>query len=168
MSPLTIRLSRKPDGTTVLACTRADGSQTWQRHRRHAEFFPLHDLTHYAIETVLGLRFGFYGLLASGWNISDFGTRTVPEYAAAEAALAEVAVGLLDGERATGERSDADAFNEALAGVLAQTGRTLDRCVTDEELAAVRRLWAELAKRWAGVEPGEAMELSFDVVQHRD
>jgi hypothetical protein len=57
---LTLRLKKNRDGTAALSCTRADGSVTWQRqpHAARAEFFTRHDLTHYAVETVLGHRAG--------------------------------------------------------------------------------------------------------------
>lgn len=159
---LSIRLARKPDGSAVLHCARPDGSQTWQRHRKHADFFPLHDLWHFAVETTLGLRYGFYGLLASGWNITDFGARPIPEHAAAEAQLAEHAVNLLTTEQAAGHRYDAGGFNEALSAALRQAGGTLDRPVTDEELDAIRALWMQLAVRWSRVPPGGEMEITFD------
>ena len=39
----------------MLRCVRADGSATWQKQTdRHAAYFALHDLTHFAVETELG------------------------------------------------------------------------------------------------------------------
>lgn len=44
-----IRFTKRTDGGARLNCVRADGSTTWQRQDdKHAAFFPLHDLTHYA------------------------------------------------------------------------------------------------------------------------
>lgn len=69
---LIIRFTKRPDGAVVLKCVRADGSTTWQRvDDNHAAFFPLHDLTHYAVETELAFRRGFFGLLAEGWDIAE-------------------------------------------------------------------------------------------------
>ncbi len=69
---LRITLTAHTDGNVVLQCERDDGSATWQRQQgRHARFFPLHDLTHYAVETRLGFRQGFFGLIAAGWDIED-------------------------------------------------------------------------------------------------
>ena len=46
---------RKTNGAAALSCERADGSVTWQRQEGQlGRFFPLHDLTHFAVETVLG------------------------------------------------------------------------------------------------------------------
>ena len=162
MAAPAIRLSKKPDGSAVLSCTRVDGSTTWQRHRRHAAFFPLHDLAHVAVETRLGLQGGFYGLLASGWAIPDFGSRPVPPEAAYEAALAESVVGLLDGERAAGQPHSAREFNRALDASLRRAGQTLARSMSDEDLDAIRCTWRSLVGRWMQLPTGEALALSFD------
>src|SRR5256714_10528276 len=67
-----IEFAKRKDGNTVLRCIRDDGSVTWQRNEnQHARFFPLHDLTHYAVETELGFRRGFFGLINEGWDISE-------------------------------------------------------------------------------------------------
>src|SRR3989475_12063198 len=72
--PMLIRIKKKTDGSAALSCVRDDGSVTWQRQEGiQGRFFPLHDLTHYAVETVLGHRRGFYGLVAAGWDLTDFG-----------------------------------------------------------------------------------------------
>jgi hypothetical protein len=55
---LQIEISRQPDAAVVIRCTRDDGSVTWQKQTRHAAHFVLHDLTHYAVETVLDYRRG--------------------------------------------------------------------------------------------------------------
>src|SRR5436190_22117753 len=67
-----IEFAKRKDGNTVLRCIRDDGSSSWQRNEnQHARFFPLHDLVHYALESELGCREGFFGLIASGWNIDE-------------------------------------------------------------------------------------------------
>ena len=54
---MVIRIKKGKDGRVALSCTRADGTTTWQRQEGgQAAFFPKHDLTHYAVETALGLR----------------------------------------------------------------------------------------------------------------
>ena len=52
-----IELSKRADGSSVLKLTRRDGTSDWQKQTGpQANFFPLHDLTHYAVETELGIR----------------------------------------------------------------------------------------------------------------
>src|SRR5436189_742440 len=112
---ITIRIKKNPDGRTSLSCTRADGTTTWQRQEGgQAAFFPRHDLTHYAVETVLAHRLGFYALVAQGWDLSDFGTPWPRGPMPAEALIPEMIVGLLDAERASGDRLRADDFDEKL------------------------------------------------------
>ena len=154
-----IRFVKKRDDAAALACVRADGTSTWQRQRGH--FFVMHDLTHYAVETTLGLANGFFGLLAQGWNISDFGTPwprgPIPQEAAKDAGLAEMVTGFLDMERATGVTLDIEDLN----GWLAQAGLKLSEPLTDMTLTQIRTRFAKLRERWAIVPVGKALELRF-------
>src|SRR5947208_2355453 len=140
---------KKPDGINILSCVRADGSASWQHQR--GEFFVHHDLTHYAIETTLGLNRAFYGLLASGWEFTDFGTPwprgKFPEDSLADASLAEHLAGAFDLERATGTPVDADAFNAQLAQSCLEAGITESHSITEGDLTRIRAAYAELNAR---------------------
>jgi hypothetical protein len=93
---LTVAVTKHADGSTVFRLTRADGTATWQRTRgATGAFFPPHDLTHYAVETVLGHRRGFYGLVAEGWDLGDFGAPW-PRGRLDDADPSELIVGFLD------------------------------------------------------------------------
>ena len=99
MTELLIRIKKKTDGSAALSCLRADGSVTWQRQDGVlGRFFPIHDLTHYAVETVLGHRKGFYGLVAEGWDLSDFGGGSACGKPPAVMDLSELIVGFVDAE----------------------------------------------------------------------
>ena len=109
---MVIRIKKGADGRTALSCTRPDGTSTWQRQEgAQASFFPRHDLTHYAVETVLGQRRGFYGLVAEGWDLSDFGTPWPRGKLPKDANLIEIIVGFFDRERASGEMGTAAELN---------------------------------------------------------
>ena len=100
---LRVQLTKRPDGGAVLRCVRADGSATWQRQDGpRAMFFPFHDLTHLAVESTLGFRAGFYGLIADGWDIDDTGGKGRRGRLPPEAVLVEHVVGLFDRERVGG------------------------------------------------------------------
>jgi hypothetical protein len=164
MPDLIVRIKKKTDGSAALSCTRADGSVTWQRQEgASARFFPLHDLTHFAVETVLGIRRAFYGLLAEGWDISRFEVPDVRDAMPAEALFAEVIVGMFDAERASGERADADDFNWKIDTYY--DSQRLPRPalrITDEQLAAIRGRRAELFAKWDETPSGDTLELAFD------
>ncbi len=153
-----VQIKKGRDSPPTLACVRADGSRTWSRVH---PFFPLHDLTHYAVETVLGLRDAFFGLVACGWDLDAFADRATRARMPAEALWAEQIVGLLDLERAGHEPLAPDAFNGALGDSLARHGLPPVRPLSAAELAAVRALRSELHARWTGLAPGATLELPF-------
>ena len=160
---LTIRIKKSADGRSALTCTRPDGTVTWQSlNATQGRFFPRHDLTHYAVETVLGHRRGFYGLVAAGWDLTDVGAPWPRGRLPAEAGLSEPIVGMLDLERATGERVNASDVNARLAEVSEEAGIAAIE-VSDSELDQIRRKRGELFVQWDTVEPGSALELPFDL-----
>src|SRR5215204_412329 len=137
MFPLHIRLKKRADGSSAQSCTRSDGSVTWQRQREGlAQFFTRHDLTHIAVESVLGHRQGFYGLLAIGWNFTDFGAPWPRGRIPAEVDPSELFVGLLDQEFASGIPWSAAEFNEHTAHFVSNLGGAAPAAVTEEQLAA--------------------------------
>ncbi len=164
MPDLSIRIKKKNDGSAALSCTRSDGSTTWQRQDGQLGlFFPLHDLTHYAVETALGIKRGFYGLLAEGWDITRFADPGISKQLPEEAGLAEVLVGFFDVERATGTRATAEDFNWKIRTYYDEHGTpTPTFLMTDEKLDRIRALRADLFARWHAVQPGGVLELSFD------
>ena len=161
--PLTIRIKKNADGSAALSCTRADGTVTWQRQQGvQGMFFPRHDLTHFAVETVLRHRLGFYGMVASGWDLSDFGAPWPRGKVPADADPSELIVGFLDTERASGTRWSASEFNDKAAVYYREHAPGgIPPTLTDDELARVRQRRAELFDQWAAVPPGGTLELTF-------
>ncbi|HEX4681270.1 MAG TPA: hypothetical protein VH277_01105 [Gemmatimonadaceae bacterium] len=164
MPDLVVRIKKKNDGSAALSCTRADGSVTWQRQEgAQGRFFPLHDLTHLAVETTLGFRRAFYGLLAEGWDISQFAEPGIAKRIPAEALLVEVLVSFFDVERATGERASVDDFNWKIDSYYAERGLPRPGFrMTDDGLATIRRRIDELFERWSAVRAGDALEIGFE------
>jgi hypothetical protein len=108
---LAIRITKRKDGGGVLRCVRADASETWQKQEsRHAAFFALHDLTHFAVESALGYRRGFYGLIAEGWDVDDTTGKGAKGPLPDEAVEVEYLAGSFDRERAGGSLWTADEF----------------------------------------------------------
>lgn len=155
---MNVQLKRGRAGPSTLSCTRADGSRTWAKVH---PFFPRHDLTHYAVESVLGLNEAFFGLVASGWDLDEFARPGAARRLPPDALFAEHVVGMLDREGAQPEPMLAGAFNEALRaahpGAAVHPAMPVDRAV----LERIRALRDALVARWEGVPPGESLELAF-------
>jgi hypothetical protein len=157
MPALRIEFNLRPDGAIVLRCTRADGSATWQRREgRNALWFVFHDLTHYAVETVLGFRRAFFGLIAEGWDIDDTGGKSARGPIPLEAGVAEHIVGLLDrdgmGGAALFTAADVNAHVAQALGV----GNDV---VTDAQLSDIRVKVESLKARFAALAPGATLSL---------
>jgi hypothetical protein len=150
-----VQFTRRADGSGLLRCIRDDGSVTWQKNDRHAAFFALHDLTHFAVETVLGYRRGFFGLINEGWDIDDTTGKGARGALPAEAVEVEHIVGMLAAEQASRVLLTDDEFNEQLSG----TG--VARRMKDGEIAQVRKRRSELFTQWDNVAAGETLELRF-------
>lgn len=147
---LKIEIAKRANGAGVLRCTREDGSVTWQKQAKHGEHFALHDLTHFAVETALGYRRGFFGLIAEGWEVEDTTGKGARGPLPAEALEVERIVGLFDSERGSGMLWTAEEFNEFAPRVL-----------TDADILKVRASRGELFRRWSAVAPGQKLELTI-------
>ena len=173
---LTIQLTKRPNGKLpLLICTRPDGSQTLAEigvdgaaSSGGAPPPPDHDLTHYAVETTLGLRNSFYGLLARGHDIRDFTVAGAAQKLdiPPEAVWTEFVVALLQTERRAGRRHGEGAFraqlNDMLRGArdpIAKPDRPAPP--NDTQLHTIRTTVAALLKRWRALPPGESMTLEF-------
>ena len=164
MPDLLIRIKKKTDGSAALSCLRADGSVTWQRQDGQlGTFFPLHDLTHYAVERVLELPQAFYGLLADGWDLSDFGKASGKGPVPADAQLAELIVGFFDLERATGFIGTADDFNEKIQSWYANNKRTPPAFrMSETQLARIREEREKAFALWKALSPGDTLQMPFE------
>lgn len=157
-----IRIKKNPDGRTSLSCVRPDGTTTWQSlNGNQATFFPRHDLTHYAVETILSGRQGFYSLVAGGWDLTDFGSPWPRGRIPPEATFSEMIVGLLDLERATGGLITAEDVNTRLDGFCRENGIPAPDPIAEADLDRIRERRAELFAKWGSVQPGDALELPF-------
>ncbi len=138
---------------------------TWMRGNQASEFFRAseyfvsHDLTHYAVEMTFGMKNAFYGLMARGWEIDDFGrkdpetgkTRPLP----LEAGQAEMIVSLIQLER-SGSLSPEETLTlvrEQLAGSLT---------ITEDHLATIRAAYQNLIAQWNALPLDGSLELKFE------
>ncbi len=162
---LKIRLKRHPDGSASITLTRADGTVTWQRQKGSlAMVFPSHDLTHYAVEQTLGYRSAFYGLVADGWEISDFAMPWRRGPIPHEIREVELIVGLFDGIRSKREGWNALQLNTELERLAADSRFARSVCLrtlTDDELGHIRVVRNDLLARWGATTRGHVLELDF-------
>ena len=163
MPELILQFNKRTEGGALLRCIRADGSATWQRQDgNRAAFFPLHDLTHCAVETELGFGRGFYGLIADGWDIADTTGKGARGRLPDEAIEVEYIVGSLGTERTGASACTAEEFNHLAAAFAKTRGRPGPRSLTDAELTRVRSRIDELFRRWRALPVGATLELMFD------
>lgn len=163
-----MRLKKLADGV-VLSLARASGVVL--QRSGHAGFFGPHDLLHYAVETTLGAREGFLGLMASGWGFEAFTDREDPRYKAMprEAVWIESFVDVMG--RAYREPAWRDPelravwLEDVRAEITMQAGRVgWDGPVaTDEQIVAICEAYSELIGRWARTPVGGHMEVVFEV-----
>ena len=158
---LTVQVTKRADGGSVLRCVRADGSFTWQKQDRHAAFFALHDLTHFAVESTLGFENSFFGLIAKGWDIEDTTGKGTRGRLPVEAIEVEHIVGLLDSERASGAIVTAEEFNRFAAAQAGGLPGGVPRSLSEEELQGVRSRCSELFWQWRELPAGSTLELRW-------
>jgi len=152
-APLKIEIAKRADGAGVLSCIRPDGSRTWQKQKSTvAPHFALHDLTHYAVETTLAYRRGFFGLIQQGWDIDDTTGKGSKGVLPNEAVEVERIVGLFDMERASGSTM-----------TLAELNAHSLRPLSGAEFEAIRNRRRELFERWREVASGDKLELLYPI-----
>jgi len=153
-----IQLKKGRDGPATLACVRGDGSRTWGKEH---PFFPVHDITHCVVESVLGFDQGFFGLIATGWEIDDFAKPGASRRMPFQAIVAEHVVGVFDRERALLEPMQSPEFNETVIASLPPAQRDAFTPLERAQLAQVRALRQALESRWHGLSLGATMEVKF-------
>ena len=158
MPKLKVKFTRGKDKKDVLAVVREDGSTSWQ-HQQPG--IPVHDLTHFAVESNLGLKNGFYGLLSQGWDITRLTAKDVRAILPPEGLWTELVVGLIQTERLSPEPLSAEEFNELLTKEQTERGLKIDRVLTVEELNRIRVSFLELYSSWRQLQPGESLQLEF-------
>jgi len=155
-----VQIIKRADGAGLLQCIRNDGSSVWQKQsERHATHFALHDLTHFAVETTLGYKNGFFGLVEQGWEMDDITGKGSQGKLPVEAIEVEGIVGLFDAERACAANWTSEEFN-AFAKIRAEQGEPM-RMLMEEEIARIRACRTELFQRWTSVKIGEKLSLEF-------
>ena len=160
MAHLRIHLKKISAERSSLHCRRSDGTETWSRMH---PFYPGHDLTHFAVESTLGLRGGFFGLIAGGWELGDFIAKSVAARLPTEAFWAECAVGVTELLGSPTPPALAE-WQEALRQSVVGQKLPPFRAVTPAEYAQLNALRAALLQQWSALPVGETLTLEFALV----
>ncbi|MDE2125213.1 MAG: hypothetical protein KGJ62_01330 [Armatimonadetes bacterium] len=159
-----IRLRKRQHGATSIACRRDDGSITWQRS---VSYFARHDLLHVAVESVLGFRNAFFGMVAAGRDINDFGTVDAQtgrkESLPLEAYWAEHIVGILQLDDARRERMPFVECQQLVRAGLTAQDLPMPEGFTEGALFGVREQFAALDAQWCALLSGETLSVAFPV-----
>ena len=156
-----LQLKKKAGGEPVITFVRDDGSGTSGRLGTGG-FGAVHDLTHFVVETTLGLRQGFYGLLADGWDIPDFAAKGHAARLPDEAIVVECIVGQLTNAIFAGNVPAADEFNWLVAeAVRAVRPRAAAPAVSAAVLAAMRQQVDAHLAAWRALPVGQTLTLAF-------
>lgn len=156
-----VRLKKAKDAAPTVTFVRADGSSTTGR-LGSGEFGPAHDLAHYAVETTLGLSQGFYGLMAAGWDIADFGIKGTGPRLPAESIVTECLVGQLSNVVFARQEITAEDFNWLVhqAATALRPGAIIP-ALDEDTLRLLRARFGSLLARWRELPPGDTLELGW-------
>jgi hypothetical protein len=142
-------------GEFTLHCVRDDGTETWRKYH-FGNFQIEHDLMHFVVETTLRYKDAFYGMIASGKDLSWFetpteGSKKKPQISSVEAMNAEILVGQLQTLR-----DDEEFF--ALAPSVFESFNMEMPAVTWEQVRQMRDEVGDLVTQWNNSKDGITLE----------
>ena len=156
-----IRITKGRDGPNTLTCIRDDGTTTWAKVQ---DYFPVHDMTHYVVETTLRIPNAFYSLVSDGWDITQFADKGAAKRIPPQANLVEALVTRLQHRLMPGSEMSVDSYNAEVLAILEGIDNPERRQVTEDELSAMWNRLRNLMAEWKTLEPGQSMELRFEPV----
>lgn len=153
-----IQFTKNSDKPHLIVYRRNDGSETWM----HAsEFFVLHDLSHFVLESELGYTDAFYGMLNKGMNPGDFENRETRQHAgmSLQASHAENLANLFLIEQVQGEFENFIA----VAGDAWKTsfGNHVQPPLPEGHVVSIRKQLQQKLAAWKELEIGNTLILSF-------
>ncbi|WP_420401212.1 hypothetical protein [Flagellimonas sp.] len=158
-----IQFKKRKGKASILNCIREDGSVTWSQIHPN---FEVHDLAHFAVETVLDFKKAFYGMLSDGFNIEDFELprdkrpeALVPANLPPESLQTEHLVNLLlTNLQSGGEHMD---LIPTLKEILTREGLPYPHGLNTDSLAKIQQSLNDLLAQWNALGEGETLELTF-------
>lgn len=123
--------------------------------------FLMHDLMHYAIESIAGTSDGIWGALAAGKTMADMNDRTgeaLKEYAP-DMSIIELIVGAFT--PVIMGRSDGTELIAGMNNMLSAQGKSVPRWLNDRFIAQMQERMRQLLGEWRSTRFGEKMELPW-------
>ena len=152
-----IRISKKAN-RNQLTCMRTDGSFT---QSMAGPSLPHHDIAHFVAEKKLGIRNGFYGMIAQGRSIQELSDPQVIRTLRTEAWLAEIAARAL--QSLSAGACTTEQFPE-LVKTEAENYAGMILPELNEQLAALLlEEFRTLLEKWGELRDGETLQLKFPV-----
>ena len=148
---------------STMHITRDDGSKDWTY--LHPGLLD-HDIAHYAVESVLKMDNGFFGIINKGAAIADFekpkedkGPLVHPETMHIEAQQSEYIVNQLQIELYSSGKMD--DFLEVLRNTLDVNGFPFPEQLNDQSLKEIRAMYYKHALEFLSMPEGSTLNLSF-------
>ena len=143
----------------VFSCIRKDHSTTWQHV---SPFFMMHDLCHYAVETTLALKNAFFGIVASGIDITNFDLPKEQRniQLTEEAIFAEHLVNLFVIDNTQGKMENLIEIFTDVYDV--KKGSKLLNHITEEKMDKIRKTYNDLLEQWKSTPVSESLNLMFE------
>lgn len=141
-------------------CHRADGTFT---SADLGPSLPGHDFAHLIVEQALQLPAGFFVNIAKGYSIQQLSDAATVRSLGTEPYVAEILARAL-GSLVTGACT-VEQFTELVGTELRQMGLSVPGGVSAESATRMLEELQSLLKRFAGLAPGESMELKFGEVR---
>jgi len=120
----------------------------------------VHDMAHFVIEKKFQYKNGFYGLTASGLDITDFEKKQkiTPQQLPKEAIKTELLVGLILTE--LNDRKRLDDFNSTFNSTAAQYDLP-EELFRAQDLDEIHDQLNELLSRWSALEVNDSIKLTW-------
>lgn len=150
-----IRIIKK-NNRNKLICVRGDGSFT---DASLGPKLPFHDIAHYVVENTLGLRKGFYGMIASGHSIEELSSTAFIRTLGPTAWVAEIVTRAL--QSLSSGACTTEQFREMIFAEMSDEQKADCPEITDETISKMNSEYLALLKKWEEVPDGSELEMQF-------
>ncbi len=155
-----LQITKNTGKPHIIKYIRDDQTETWMQSDG---FFVRHDLSHYAIESILNFRTAFNGMLNKGMDIKDFENKDnrMALAVTSEAFYAENMANLFLIEIAQGEFPDFNAVQQQ--SLLSFASHIPVITLAEEKINAIRTYLRQLLQQWEALPAGNLLVLSFSL-----